>query len=407
MKKIYIFIVLAVSSYAKEASCQWNANGNHIYNTNAGFVGIGTSSPTTLLYVAKNMTEPNITVRNLGGTGGATYTMTDDASGANWKFKATLSGGFKIRDHAHSLDVIVIEPGSFANAIYIKNTGNIGIGTSVPASSALVDMNSTTKGFLPPRMTLSELQNIQNPADGLMVYSTTDQKYYIYTNGGSGWKSLWYGSGPITPDFTCGNPLTIGHQVGEVAPVNKTVTYGTWWIGPEEELCWITQNLGADHQAASPTDTTEASAGWYWQFNRIQGYKHNGVSRTPNTIFDQVIQDESNWLPENDPCTHELGPGWRLPTRTEWETYSTLVFTWNNYNDSWISPLKVHAAGELSTMGNLWKLGGEFAVGYYWSSTQQYSERGYHLETSALLCDLESHEKAYGLTVRCVRYIPY
>ena len=192
MKNFIFFIALIAFCGLDEVYCQWNTNGNHIYNTNSGFVGIATSSPTTLLYVAKNMTEPNITVRNLGGTGGATYTMTDDASGANWKFKATLSGGFKIRDHAHSLDVIVIEPGSFANAIYIKNTGNIGIGTPAPASCALVDMSSASKGFLPPRMQLEAIEQIHNPADGLLIYCTTDRKFYGYVQSAGCWKPIRY-----------------------------------------------------------------------------------------------------------------------------------------------------------------------------------------------------------------------
>lgn len=61
-----------------------------------------------MLQVQKNMTEPMITVQNLGGTGGATFTIIDNASGANWKFKATLNGGFNIRDHANLLDVITL-----------------------------------------------------------------------------------------------------------------------------------------------------------------------------------------------------------------------------------------------------------------------------------------------------------
>ena len=125
-------LVLLAFVGLNETSGQWAPNGIHIYNTNTGNVGIGNNTPGTLLYVAKNMTEPTITVRNLGGTGGATYTMMDDASGANWKFKATLSGGFKIRDHANLLDVFVIEPNSQEDAIYIDADGNVGMGTNNP-----------------------------------------------------------------------------------------------------------------------------------------------------------------------------------------------------------------------------------------------------------------------------------
>ncbi|HOX78564.1 MAG TPA: hypothetical protein PLW31_11060 [Bacteroidales bacterium] len=134
------FFVICILAWAgiNETFAQWGVNGSHIYNTNAGNVGIGNNSPTTLLHVQKLMTEPTITIQNLGGTGGATYTMIDNASGANWKFKATLSGGFKIRDHANSLDVVVIEPNSAANSLYINSSGFIGIGTNAPAQKLTV-----------------------------------------------------------------------------------------------------------------------------------------------------------------------------------------------------------------------------------------------------------------------------
>jgi hypothetical protein len=122
-----------------EAQGQWGVNGSHIFNTNAGNVGIGNNSPTTLLHVQKNMIEPTITIQNLGGTGGATYTMMDNASGANWKFKATQSGGFKIRDHAYALDVMVFEPNSAANSLYVDENGFVGIGTNSPIDKLSVE----------------------------------------------------------------------------------------------------------------------------------------------------------------------------------------------------------------------------------------------------------------------------
>ncbi len=83
--------------------------------------------------------------------------------------------------------------------------------------------------------------------------------------------------------FSCGaSTITINHAAGAVAPVTKTVTYGTVTNIPgETSKCWITSNLGADHQASAVSDATEASAGWYWQFNRKQGYKHDGTTKRP------------------------------------------------------------------------------------------------------------------------------
>lgn len=51
--------------------------------------------------------------------------------------------------------------------------GNVLIGTTTDVASSLVTMNSTTKGFLPPRMTTTQKNAIASPAVGLMVYDTT------------------------------------------------------------------------------------------------------------------------------------------------------------------------------------------------------------------------------------------
>ena len=97
MKKIIkfsisVFVLLAFLGLNDAFGQYWSPNGNHIYNNNPGRVGIATNAPTSLLDVAKNTGEPTISVRNLGGVGGATYRMFDLASGANWKFKATSTG---------------------------------------------------------------------------------------------------------------------------------------------------------------------------------------------------------------------------------------------------------------------------------------------------------------------------
>jgi len=144
MKK-FILLITAFVFVAITANAQWNYNGTHIYNSNAGNVGIGYNSPGTLLDVAKNMTEPTISVRNLGGPGGPSYRMYDQLSGSDWKFKATNTGGFKIRDNAFSLDVIQVEANSSANVIYINAAGNVGIGTTAPSEKLSINGNVKCK----------------------------------------------------------------------------------------------------------------------------------------------------------------------------------------------------------------------------------------------------------------------
>jgi hypothetical protein len=206
----------------------------------------------------------------------------------------------------------------------------------------------------------------------------------------------------VTPagEFICGNSFTINHVAGSVAPVDKTVTYGT----VETDLtgsnkCWITQNLGAYHQATTATDATEASAGWYWQFNRKQGYKHDGTTRTPNTTWITSISENTDWLPANDPCTLLLGSGWRLPTHTEWET-ADATGGWDNYNETFASVLKLHAAGGLTTSdGSLVHRG---LNGNYWSSSQFNSDGGCRMNFDSGNSFMNYYFKAIGFSVRCL-----
>ena len=66
----------------------------------------------------------------------------------------------------------------------ITADGRIGIGTNAPQSSAAVEISSTTRGFLPPRMTATERDAIASPAEGLIVYvTTTSQEGYWYYDG--------------------------------------------------------------------------------------------------------------------------------------------------------------------------------------------------------------------------------
>jgi len=201
--------------------------------------------------------------------------------------------------------------------------------------------------------------------------------------------------------FTCGSSITVNHVAGAVAPVDKTVTYGTVNNIPgETSKCWITSNLGADHQATAVDDTTEASAGWYWQFNRKQGYKHTGTVRTPNTVWISSISENFNWTPANDPCTLELGVGWCIPTYTEWTNVDASA-NWTNWNGPWNSGLKMHAAGGLGYYDG--SLANRGAHGYYWSSTQSRFNLGLSLYFFSSGSGMNIYFKENGFSARCVR----
>ena len=50
--------------------------------------------------------------------------------------------------------------------------GDIGVGTIAPDPSAILELNSTTKGFLLPRLTTTQMNVIPLPANGLMIFNT-------------------------------------------------------------------------------------------------------------------------------------------------------------------------------------------------------------------------------------------
>ncbi|MFT3678823.1 MAG: hypothetical protein QM791_01035 [Ferruginibacter sp.] len=63
------------------------------------------------------------------------------------------------------------------------NAQRVGIGTSKPDTSALLDLSSSKKGFLPPRMTSVQRDSIPNPAEGLQIFNTTTKCIETFVYG--------------------------------------------------------------------------------------------------------------------------------------------------------------------------------------------------------------------------------
>jgi uncharacterized protein (TIGR02145 family) len=99
--------------------------------------------------------------------------------------------------------------------------GQVGIGTTTPVNSAKLDITSTSKGFLVPRMNTTQRNAITNPATGLIIYNTT-RNCREYFNG-TGWRNECDGSitAPTGGDVSSGGTAvvsawtsTIGCSVG-------------------------------------------------------------------------------------------------------------------------------------------------------------------------------------------------
>jgi hypothetical protein len=78
--------------------------------------------------------------------------------------------------------------------ISLISNAQIGIGTVSPNASSILDITSTTKGMLAPRMTTLQRNAITTPADGLMVYDTDLKLFYYFSSTTSTWLPLVSGS---------------------------------------------------------------------------------------------------------------------------------------------------------------------------------------------------------------------
>jgi hypothetical protein len=116
-----------------------------------------------------------------------------------------------------------------------------------------------------PNPTIGDSYTVNGNGTGSFVSSITgltqNTLYYIRAYAVNPAGTAYGNELTFTTLPTCGT-ITVYHASGLVAPVSKTVTYATTTNIPGEPIkCWITSNLGSDHQATAVNDATEASAG--------------------------------------------------------------------------------------------------------------------------------------------------
>lgn len=103
---------------------------------------------------------------------------------------------------------------------------NVGIGTTTPNPSAILDVSSTTRGLLAPRLTTAQRNAIASPAKGLLVYDTELNALYHYNGsawaavGGSGGFSLPY-SGSIANAGDAFSITNTGTAISGTASANS------------------------------------------------------------------------------------------------------------------------------------------------------------------------------------------
>ncbi len=146
-------------------------------------------------------------------------------------------------------------------------------------TSAILTLNTTTKGFLVPRLTTAQVNAIADPGEGLLVYNS-DEHAFTYFNG-SAWTAVGTGSGgdsgSVPPDdggYT--GPFTSDFVAGEDIPAFDLVylkSDGKWWKANgavEARSGGVNLGLATESKAAGFTLTTAISGAvirndaWTW-----------------------------------------------------------------------------------------------------------------------------------------------
>jgi hypothetical protein len=140
-------------------------------------------------------------------------------------------------------------------------SGTLGIGTSSPATTAALDISSTSKLFYPPRMTTVQRDAIVSPTVGGMLYNTTTGKFQGYTSLSSITSSyvlsqtnsqlfIFTGACSAGQTFTTAsnsllNSITLGFTAGTFGSTTVAVYAGTPTGALSRALGSATQNISS------------------------------------------------------------------------------------------------------------------------------------------------------------------
>lgn len=211
------------TSNATKGFHYWGSSAKMSFDETNARLGIGIATPSYDLDISKTSANGQVvvSVTNLSTASGNTYSGTRyNNAGSSYglifkagtgytTYKSVAANDWGFYCNAGSGNMAFINDGGNVNFLSgggaaaqmtLQTSGSLTIGTTTDAASSVLNVVSTTKGFLMPRMTTTQRDAISSPATGLQVYNTTINNENIYD--GTRWnqtpKTL---TGSATLDF--------------------------------------------------------------------------------------------------------------------------------------------------------------------------------------------------------------
>lgn len=146
--------------------------------TSVGKVGIGTSTPTTKLHLFQSDDGTVLRIQSAFSLGQASVDL------------ETLDSYYRLIANPASNDstFVIYDQLNLVERLLISPTGEVGIGTATPNANAILDVFSTTKAFMPPRMTTTQRDAIPSPTAGMVIYNSTTNVLNFYN--GATWGAV-------------------------------------------------------------------------------------------------------------------------------------------------------------------------------------------------------------------------
>jgi hypothetical protein len=172
------------------------------------------------------------TVRATGSSRGS-FIATGGAASLNMYVDNSAKALLTTTGNSTGMDIgaVTASPLSFITSntqrMLINSTGNVGVNTSAPNASALLDLTATNRGFLLPRLSLTsktDAATVPTPATGLLVYNNNAAMppygVGIYYNSGTSAAPNWTKLAPQESLFSLSQVVA----VAAIAPVDQAAT---------------------------------------------------------------------------------------------------------------------------------------------------------------------------------------